>query len=633
MLQCSIHRNFSDHHHHHHHPSWRPFAPTSASSSFFSGKRKHTMSDSEDEAPPHAVVASPRLSPAPHERVRLPPISSLLAQDTDDSLPRLPSLRGVEPHQFDTSRVPSFSALHPEQGLRSTEFESYRLSSGSRRSNPIDHARNSNLDHRDHQHLYASSARGSNSMMASSARSQLSAKASIAEDRNSVNDLREGGSADRLHPWKTHHEAQQLFNTWERLRAFNISKGAPIPDVDPQSVAHAARSGRGSWIQQVIDAELQHLASSEGAAVAYQVAASHDVVSAYPVRHEGRGSSSSLMEHHRFSSRSPEVPYMKAPRDGIEGSDIPIRRIEQPLPSPDPSSFHSYPGRDSWQLSPGRSPPFSFLPSSPANGHPSSPVPPMGPGPHAPLDGPSSFQGGRVRSCSSSFAPHDAPGGKTNAASRRSKARRRVTKREGEVPACLGCGRLSTAEWRRGPTGPRTLCNACGLLFAKMSRLRRAEGSQAVSAAESASSLAGSSRSAQDPTLEELRQAVGTSSKSHLQSHQTLPGRPNLAAGAPLSAHQSNVVGATSSHWPNMSPSTQAILPGTGPLAHFRDQSISPRPGGSDAGNTPSGSSSRRSSLSERDVPLDPRGRFKRYTSDRWEVDDRNAFHDDGDFE
>lgn len=26
---------------------------------------------------------------------------------------------------------------------------------------------------------------------------------------------------------------------------------------------------------------------------------------------------------------------------------------------------------------------------------------------------------------------------------------------------CLGCGATETPEWRRGPMGPRTLCNAC----------------------------------------------------------------------------------------------------------------------------------------------------------------------------
>jgi len=39
---------------------------------------------------------------------------------------------------------------------------------------------------------------------------------------------------------------------------------------------------------------------------------------------------------------------------------------------------------------------------------------------------------------------------------------------EGDGQTCLGCGATSTPEWRRGPMGPRTLCNACGLVYAKM---------------------------------------------------------------------------------------------------------------------------------------------------------------------
>lgn len=37
---------------------------------------------------------------------------------------------------------------------------------------------------------------------------------------------------------------------------------------------------------------------------------------------------------------------------------------------------------------------------------------------------------------------------------------------------CQGCQATTTPEWRKGPTGPRTLCNACGLLYAKMCRKR-----------------------------------------------------------------------------------------------------------------------------------------------------------------
>lgn len=37
---------------------------------------------------------------------------------------------------------------------------------------------------------------------------------------------------------------------------------------------------------------------------------------------------------------------------------------------------------------------------------------------------------------------------------------------------CLGCNATSTPEWRRGPMGPRTLCNACGLVYAKMVKRR-----------------------------------------------------------------------------------------------------------------------------------------------------------------
>ncbi|KAF9461481.1 hypothetical protein BDZ94DRAFT_806745 [Collybia nuda] len=41
-----------------------------------------------------------------------------------------------------------------------------------------------------------------------------------------------------------------------------------------------------------------------------------------------------------------------------------------------------------------------------------------------------------------------------------------------EGQSCRGCNATSTPEWRRGPLGPRTLCNACGLVYAKLLKKR-----------------------------------------------------------------------------------------------------------------------------------------------------------------
>ncbi|KAJ8694767.1 hypothetical protein PTI98_007417 [Pleurotus ostreatus] len=55
-----------------------------------------------------------------------------------------------------------------------------------------------------------------------------------------------------------------------------------------------------------------------------------------------------------------------------------------------------------------------------------------------------------------------------------------AAKKQTEEPSqdgqtCLGCKATSTPEWRRGPMGPRTLCNACGLVYAKMIKKRTRE--------------------------------------------------------------------------------------------------------------------------------------------------------------
>ncbi|KAF9013936.1 hypothetical protein BDQ17DRAFT_1418879 [Cyathus striatus] len=39
-----------------------------------------------------------------------------------------------------------------------------------------------------------------------------------------------------------------------------------------------------------------------------------------------------------------------------------------------------------------------------------------------------------------------------------------------EQYVCVTCGRTDSPEWRKGPQGPKTLCNACGLRWAKQMR-------------------------------------------------------------------------------------------------------------------------------------------------------------------
>jgi len=42
---------------------------------------------------------------------------------------------------------------------------------------------------------------------------------------------------------------------------------------------------------------------------------------------------------------------------------------------------------------------------------------------------------------------------------------------------CHSCGVTSTPEWRRGPDGAKTLCNACGLHYSKMLKKQTQNGS------------------------------------------------------------------------------------------------------------------------------------------------------------
>ncbi|OTA04325.1 hypothetical protein A9Z42_0048940 [Trichoderma parareesei] len=45
-----------------------------------------------------------------------------------------------------------------------------------------------------------------------------------------------------------------------------------------------------------------------------------------------------------------------------------------------------------------------------------------------------------------------------------------------EEYVCTDCGTLDSPEWRKGPSGPKTLCNACGLRWAKKEKKRNSAG-------------------------------------------------------------------------------------------------------------------------------------------------------------
>ncbi|KAI0707790.1 hypothetical protein C8Q76DRAFT_628231 [Earliella scabrosa] len=54
--------------------------------------------------------------------------------------------------------------------------------------------------------------------------------------------------------------------------------------------------------------------------------------------------------------------------------------------------------------------------------------------------------------------------------------RKKVKRLAAEQHVCVTCGRTDSPEWRKGPMGPKTLCNACGLRWAKKARKGDEEG-------------------------------------------------------------------------------------------------------------------------------------------------------------
>ncbi|CAO1614522.1 unnamed protein product [Parajaminaea phylloscopi] len=318
------------------------------------------------------------------------------------------------------------------------------------------------------------------------------------------------GTAESPRLQQAKFECDRLLEILHRLRRQNRSRGIYSAQGDAFPPSSVYDHGECGVVLEYIDGELSAIAAREGPEVAHQVAESYGLhvdsrgmpFAGPPGRQPGMMSPETPSSRHLHSSSHGDYPNGRS-----QVGEAPFYTRERTASTSASSTsigkegYASHAGRadnssTAWpalmasdtpgqRLPHARDPTAADFDSAPyharmPHGHFSGSRPPL-----------MAAENGLVSVRPTSSA----------SAGRRSKAKRRVTKREGEAPACLGCGRLATAEWRRGPTGPRTLCNACGLLFAKMSRLRRAEANDAS-----------------DPTLEELRIAVGASSKGQGRS-------------------------------------------------------------------------------------------------------------------
>ncbi|KAI9266664.1 GATA zinc finger-domain-containing protein [Phascolomyces articulosus] len=55
----------------------------------------------------------------------------------------------------------------------------------------------------------------------------------------------------------------------------------------------------------------------------------------------------------------------------------------------------------------------------------------------------------------------------------RKNKKKRVEVEPPQQRVCTDCGTTDSPEWRKGPNGPKTLCNACGIRFAKLAKKDR----------------------------------------------------------------------------------------------------------------------------------------------------------------
>jgi len=123
----------------------------------------------------------------------------------------------------------------------------------------------------------------------------------------------------------------------------------------------------------------------------------------------------------------------------------------------------------------------------------------------------------------------------TNGSTGQPKSKYRKRSRATPPGKCHSCNIRETPEWRRGPDGARTLCNACGLHYAKLMRKRDKNGLNGDVPHIDLETLRASARAADIATAEK---AHSRSAKQGSRSHQSEPASPMNAAKQPPQHHE-----------------------------------------------------------------------------------------------
>ncbi|KAF9435495.1 hypothetical protein BGZ76_006180 [Entomortierella beljakovae] len=131
-------------------------------------------------------------------------------------------------------------------------------------------------------------------------------------------------------------------------------------------------------------------------------------------------------------------------------------------------------------------------------------------------------------------------GGRNNSGAESSMSGR--TSKDGEVPyqkyrkrakrtqppgRCLSCDSSDTPEWRRGPDGARTLCNACGLHYAKLLKRQNAKGPQIAGSPVRSGLIPGTARLG--ITLPPSRRLTGSQSLELMPTHDSGPSAESIS--------------------------------------------------------------------------------------------------------